>query len=323
MSDVLRRPIPIWQAPTGSIAGPDLCIAVSNAGGMGSMGLTWTDPDRAQAAVTTVRENTNEPFMVNFALAFPPHSLMAVLDAGAPIVTFSWGQPSTLIDTVHNAGALAGVAVGSAMGASIALQVGADFLVVQGSEAGGHVQSTTPLEIVLPQVLQIAGKTPIVAAGGIASAQQIAHFLLMGAAAVMLGTRFVATNESRAHNEYKRLLVGATANDTVLTGCFDVGWPLAPHRVLRNSTFNTWEAYGYATGGARPGYNDILAKTETGVSIYRYEDTAPMAGMNGDIEAMCCYAGTSVSSINSVLGAAEVVTELWADAVTHMKPPVA
>ncbi len=319
MHPLLQRPIPIWQAPTGSIAGSRLCIAVSSAGGMGSMGLTWTSIEDAVLAVHNVRNETAQPFMVNFALAFPPQSLSAVLDAGAPIVSFSWGQPAGLVKTVQNSGALAGVAVGSAKGADIALQDGVDFLVVQGCEAGGHVQSSTQLQTLLPQILEISGDIPVVASGGIASGAQIAKFLGLGADAVMMGTRFVATTESRAHNDYRKLLVEATADKTVLTGCFDVGWPMAPHRVLRNSTFEAWEASGYASGESRPGKNEIIATTQGGCPIFRYEDTAPMEGMNGDVEAMCCYAGTGVSFVTEILSAVDVVRDLWSSAVEQSK----
>lgn len=311
MKAALNRPIPIWQAPTGSISGPELCTAVSTAGGLGAMGLTWTPPPTAVEAVREVRSRTTEPFLVNFALAFEPIALQAVIDAGAPIVSFSWGQPGRLIDTVHKAGALAGVAVGSSQGASIAVQDGADFLIAQGLEAGGHVQSTTPLNVLLQDVLDVAGTVPVVAAGGISTGSQIATILRTGALGVMMGTRFVATLESRAHAEYRDLLVRADAADTVLTGCFDVGWPQAPHRVLRNSTFNNWEASGYTTGSARPGNTDVLAITQAGAGILRYEDTAPMVGMKGSIEAMCCYAGQGVGGIHSITSAAEVVERLW------------
>ena len=311
MHPALIRPIPIWQAPTGSIAGPELCTAVSTVGGMGAMGLTWTPPATAAEAVREACSRTTEPFLVNFALAFEPIALQSVLDAGAPIVSFSWGQPGRLIDTVHKAGALVGVAVGSSQGASIAVQDGADFLIAQGLEAGGHVQSTTPLNVLLPDVLEVAGTVPVVAAGGIAMGSQVATILRTGALGVMMGTRFVATLESRAHAEYRDLLVSANAADTVLTGCFDVGWPQAPHRVLRNSTFKNWEASGYTTGAARPGNSDVIATTQAGAGILRYEDTAPMVGMHGNIEAMCCYAGQGVGGIQSIISAADVVERLW------------
>src|SRR5689334_6733810 len=119
---------PIFQAPTASIAGPELCAAVSEAGGMGAMGITWTEPEEAARNVRMVRSRTDQPFQVNFALHFPPDSLPAALEAGAPVVTFSWGMPAAeWVARVRDAGALLGVQVTSPDGARAALARGADF----------------------------------------------------------------------------------------------------------------------------------------------------------------------------------------------------
>src|SRR5438874_8187739 len=112
---------------------------------MGAMALTWTAPEVAAEQVRQVRAVTERPFLVNFALAFPPTSLPAALEAGAPVVSFSWGDPAPYVAPVRAAGALFGVQVTNAAGAKRALALGADFLICQGLEAGGHVQSTTPL----------------------------------------------------------------------------------------------------------------------------------------------------------------------------------
>ena len=102
--------VPLFQAPTGSIAGPELCMAVTLAGAMGALALTWTTPDVAAAHVCQVRASVGErPFQVNFALAFPPDALPAALDAGAPIVTFSWSDPSPFVARVRAVGARFGV----------------------------------------------------------------------------------------------------------------------------------------------------------------------------------------------------------------------
>ncbi|HLV82083.1 MAG TPA: nitronate monooxygenase, partial [Chthonomonadaceae bacterium] len=108
---------PIAQAPTGSIAGPELAAAVSAAGALGAMALTWTPPEIAAEQVRQVRAATDRPFLVNFALAFPPASLSAALDAGAPIVSFSWGDPAPYVSMARSAGALIGMQVTSAAGA--------------------------------------------------------------------------------------------------------------------------------------------------------------------------------------------------------------
>lgn len=311
LSDLLGIEIPIIQAPTGSIAGQELAAAVTAAGGLGSLGLTWTGKADALAAIAAIRQLTDRPFMVNYALSFEPVTFRAALRAGAPVVGFSWGDPGRLVAEAHDAGALVGVQVANARGATQAIESGADFLLCQGVEAGGHVQSATPLAELLDGVKRVSGAVPIVAAGGIGDAAGIADALMAGADGVMLGTRFVATQQSRAHPEYKKRLIGAQEGATALTICFDGGWPHAPHRVLRNSTLERWEAAGCPPPGSRPGEGDVLGTVETGATVCRYEDTAPRLGMRVDAEAMALYAGTGVGLIHDLPSAGDLVRALW------------
>ena len=309
---------PIVQAPTGSIAGPQLATAVCETGAMGAMALTWTEPGAAAELVREVLDRTVTPFLVNFALAFPPSSLPAALKAGAPIVTFSWGDPSDYVALVRSFGARLGIQVTNAEGVRNARRHRPDLLDCQGTEAGGHVQATRGLETVLPEVLAAADGVPVIAAGGIGDGAAMARALRMGASAVMLGTRFVATQESSAHSEYKRLLVQATTDDTALTVCFDGGWPYAAHRVLRNSTLEVWEGAGCPPSGQRPGEGERVATTAAGEPILRYEDTAPRDGFRGDIAAMCCYAGTSCASIHDLPSASDLVPRLWKECLSEL-----
>ena len=136
---------PILQAPIGSMAGVELAAAVSNEGGLGSLALTWNAPDLARDLIHQVQSKTTNPFFVNYVLAFQSLSLDLALEAGVPAVTFSWGSPGQLIQKCHQANTLVGVQVGTPDGAKSALDSGADFIICQGVEAGGHVQSTTPL----------------------------------------------------------------------------------------------------------------------------------------------------------------------------------
>lgn len=320
LCDLLGIAVPILQAPTGSIAGPELAAAVSEAGGLGAMGLTWTPPEEAAALVRQTRASTQNPFQVNFALAFEPISLPSVLDAGAPVITFSWGDAARWIPEVYRAGAKAGVQVGNREGARRAVEAGADFLICQGIEAGGHVQSTTSRETVLEGVLaEVGASVPIVAAGGLATGTDIAGALHAGAQGVLLGTRFVATQESRAHSEYKRRLVEAIGEATALTICFEGGWPYAPHRVLRNTTLERWETEGCPPPEKRPGEGETIAHTASGAAVLRYEDTAPRAGMQGDLEAMALYAGTGVSRILDLPPAGELLLRLWLEATQALR----
>jgi nitronate monooxygenase len=309
---------PIFQAPHGPAAGPQLAAAVSNAGAMGTMALTGVTRSRAGELVKMASNLTKRSFITNYLLAWPPESLASALNAGAPIVQFSWGLPSkTAVSVVRNARAKLGLQVGNSEGARAALDLGADYLVCQGTEAGGHVQSSTPLYELLPAILDEAGKTPVVVAGGIATGQMIRKALLAGASGAVLGPRFLATKESLAHPEYKDAIVRAHANDTALSVCFQNEWPNAMHRALRNRTFVLWEAAGCPGRGKRPGEGDILATKTDGGRVARYSFDMPMQGFEGTISELVMYAGRGVGDVKDVPAAGELVARLWAECVAH------
>jgi nitronate monooxygenase len=302
--------LPIIQAPIGSAATHDLVSAVCRAGGLGGFAFSWDSPETAAEKVAAQHRTTpGAAFFANFVLHFPCDALDAALEAGVPVVTFSWGIDAARIARSHRAGAKVGVQVGNAEGARQAIEAGADFVIAQGVEAGGHVQSTTPLATLLPRVLAVAGDRPVVAAGGIASTAAILRAMTAGAAGVMLGTRFLATRESSAHPDYKAALVAAKAEDTAFTNCFDGVWPFAMHRVLRNSTFTAWEAAGSPPPPHRPGEGDVVFR-QKGTDHLRYNDDTPGPDATGDLLGACLYAGTSVEDIDRIEGAGDLVTRL-------------
>lgn len=318
-SPLLDLEVPILQAPIGSTAGVDLAAAVSEAGGLGALALTWMTPADAGLWVREIRRRTAKPFQVNFVLAFEPKALPAALEAGAPVVTFSWGMPREQVGLVRSFGARLGVQVSTRSGARQALDLGADFLICQGVEAGGHVQATQELWKMLPAVCAEAGAVPVVAAGGLAMGRDIVLALRAGAAAAMLGTRFVATAESLAHAAYKQRLVEARHEDSTLTLCFDLGWPYAAHRVLRNKTLEEWEAAGCPPSGERPGEGEVVATRPGGETIRRYEDTPALLGMTGALDELCLYAGTGCGEIVDLPPAGELVARLWAECQAFLR----
>ena len=304
--------VPILQAPIGGSDTPALATAVSRAGGMGSLAMTWNERDQGLTRVAELNA-AGASYFLNFVVQFGTERIAWYLDRGVPAITLSWGIDACAIAAIKAAGIRAGVQVGSAEGASRAITSGADFIIAQGIEAGGHVQSSTPLRTLLSEVLPLAGATPVVAAGGIASGDGIAAALRMGAQAVMMGTRFVAAAESSAHADYKAALVAATASDTVYTNCFDGDWPYAMHRVLRNSTFRAWEAAGCPMPPHRPGEGDIIMRSAT-TDFARYNIEQPSDAVEGDTEAACLYAGTGIDHIDAVRPAGEIVSRLWKEA---------
>jgi nitronate monooxygenase len=212
-----------------------------------------------------------------------------------------------------------GIQISSVAGARRALDVGADYLICQGTEAGGHVQATRTLYEVLPAVIDEAKTVPVLAGGGIANGAHIRRALLAGASGVLIGTRFVATKEAGAHEEYKSAIIQAKASDTVLTVCFHDGWENAPHRVLRNRTLELWEAAGCPPPGNRPGEGDIVAtNTMTGTVKLRYSLLTPARDDRGALTELVMHAGQGVDAIRDIPSAGELVERLWRECLEAM-----
>ena len=314
MIDVKQLAIPILQAPIE--ATPSFAAAVSETGAVGSIQGTWSSANDAAEMVESVITATTRPFFVNFALALQPQAFEAVLEAGAPMVTLSWGVSRELIASAHKNDVAVGVQVGTAAGARRAIACGADFLICQGNEAGGHVQSTTTLKTLLAQTVALSKEVAVFAAGGLSDGADIAAMLDQGAAGAMLGTRFVATKESGLHDRYKQLIVAATGADTVYTVCFDGGWAHGPHRVLRNRTLCLWEDAGCPGPGNRPGEGDVLATDSSGFQVRRYASDTPLAQFEGQIDELCLYAGSGCGKITDLPSVAELVARLWRECQT-------
>ena len=298
------------------MATPELAIAVSNGGGLGAIGTGSRGAraaDLVRERVSRTKSGTSRPFAVNFLLAFDPATLPLALELGAPIIQFAWGIPSAEnVAAIRKARAKMGIQISSVAGARRALDVGSDYLICQGTEAGGHVQATKALYEVLPAVIDQAKTVPVVAAGGIANGAHIRRALLAGASGVLIGTRFVATKEAGAHDDYKGAITRAKAADTVLTVCFQNEWANAPHRTLRNKTLEMWEAAGCPPPGKRPGEGDILAtNAATGATKLRYSAFTPEPGDRGALTELVLYAGQGVDAIRDIPSAGELVARLW------------
>jgi NAD(P)H-dependent flavin oxidoreductase YrpB (nitropropane dioxygenase family) len=213
------------------------------------------------------------------------------------------------------AGAIVFYTVGSANMARRAVESGVDVVVAQGWEAGGHVWGTIATLPLIPAVVDAVGTTPVVAAGGIADGRGLAAVLALGAAGAWIGTRFLASQEATIHPRYRELLLKATEDDTVfLEELFDVGWPKAPHRALRNKTVETWEAAGRPPSGARPGEGEVIASSPSVGQIVRYQSRTPGADFEGDIDALSLFAGQSVGLVSEIKPAGDIVREIVAQA---------
>ena len=309
--DLLRIELPIIQAPISNATCPKLAAAVSNSGGLGMLSVTWREPEEIRAVIRETRSLTEKPFGINLVLETDVHDRLNIcLEEGVKIVSLFWGAPNSDIRASHQAGAVVMYSVGSVSEAEEAASAGADVIVAQGWEAGGHVRGTVSTLTLVPAVVDAVAPIPVVAAGGIADGRGIAAVFALGASAAMLGTRFVASEEALSHHTYKQKLLGAGVGDTIYSMLFDVGWENTTHRILRNSTVEIWEKAGRPPRGERPNEGQVIARKADGTPVVRYSFSSPLETMQGDVEAMVHYAGQSVGLIRGILPAAKIVQQL-------------
>jgi NAD(P)H-dependent flavin oxidoreductase YrpB (nitropropane dioxygenase family) len=280
--------VPIIQAPMGGAVGPTLAAAVSNAGGLGMLVLWRAELESMRRQIRETRSLTQRPFGVNLNLDFPQEDRVAVcVEERVPVISFFWRDPAALVTRAKAGGAIIMHTVGSAEDARRAVDCGVDIVVAQGWEAGGHVRGTIATLPLVPAVIDAISPTPVVAAGGIADGRGLAAVLALGASGAWIGTRFLASEEAAIHPLYRERLLRARVEDTVfLEQLFDVGWPKAPHRVLRNKTVVAWESAGRPPSGQRPGEGEVVATSRTSGEIRRYQSYTPGIDAEGDIEAL-------------------------------------
>jgi NAD(P)H-dependent flavin oxidoreductase YrpB (nitropropane dioxygenase family) len=308
LCDLVGIEAPVVLAPMGGAVTPTLAAAVSNAGGLGMLPLTWTSPEEIGTVVDETRQRTKRPFGVNLGLALDQRERLAsALAAGVRVVSFFWGDAGDVIGETRDAGAVVFVTVGTAEEGRVAAAAGADVVVAQGWEAGGHVWGTVSTLALVPPVVDAVAPIPVVAAGGIADGRGLAAVLALGAAGAWVGTRFLAASEAAIHPDYRRRILAASEADTFYGVLFDRGWPNAPHRTLRNSTVEAWEQAGRPASGLRPGEDDEPASWPDGSPINRYASSTPGAAMAGDVEPLPHWAGQGVGLVTREESAADIV----------------
>ena len=318
LTDLLGLDVPIVQAPIGSATCPDLAASVADAGGLGTLAVTWRDADATHEVVAETLDRTDGAVGVNLVLdpearSIPPEEhLEACLAVGAEVVSFSFGDAAPYVDQVHDAGGVVLQTVGSADEAEAAVDSGVDVVVAQGWEAGGHVQSDVATMPLVPRVVDAVPDTPVIAAGGIADGRGIAASLTLGADGAWLGTRFLATDEAAVHRLYRQRVLEADETETVYGTPYDEGWPEVSHRVLANDTTAEWEAAGRPSD-ERPGEGDVVAEDPDGEQVRRYEDSLAVPGMTGDVEEVPLYAGQSAGLAEETLPAGDLVATLAAE----------
>ncbi|MFT5775486.1 NAD(P)H-dependent flavin oxidoreductase [Hyphomonas sp.] len=302
---------PIVQGGMGGVAGPDLVAAVANAGGLGILPIWLVSPENARELIKRTQALTNKPFAVNLRSDLEQVRLIeTAAEAGITLFNLFWGDPSSSMPAIEACGGRLIATVGDLGAAKQAIEAGASALIAQGVEAGGHVLGEALRDQLVTELAAENFDVTIIAAGGLATADHVAHVISLGADAALLGTRFVVARESIAHPVYKNAIIAAEAGSTVRTSCFDGMWPNAPHRVLKNSTYEVWDAAGCQSEGLRPGEGNSILIYPDGSSFPRYSAMTPRVGMQGEIEASALYAGMGVGEIVEQQTAAEIIAEL-------------
>ncbi len=313
LCDKLEIGVPIVLAPLGRAAGPGLAAAVSNAGGLGMLAPWAVSLDVMRQEIRETKVLTSLPFAVNLNMAMSQADRLEVCrEEGVRLVSFFWDDKFDLMARAKAAGMIVLQSIGTAKAARQAVDAGADIVVAQGWEAGGHVRGTVATLPLVPAVVDAVPGVPVVAAGGISDARGLAAVLSAGASGAWIGTRFLASEEANIHPEWRAQVLAATEDDTVhAIDLFDIpGWPDAPHRAIRNSTARMWEAAGRPPIGKRPHESDVIGALANGNKVLRYRGSTPRADITGDVEAMSLWAGQSVGLVKTVQPAAEIVREI-------------
>jgi nitronate monooxygenase len=310
---------PIVSAGMGGVALAELAAAVSNAGGIGTIALAGFTPEGIQNEIAAARKLTNKPLLVNLLVPFlRPGIIEMVIKEPIQGVTLFWGDPAEYVPIAKKSGLKVVWQCGSTKEAVAARDAGADVLMVQGFEAGGHVRGIVTSLALIPSVRDAVGPNiPIIAGGGFADGRGLAAALALGADAAVFGTRFLASNEAAADAKYQRRILAAEAEETVHTELYDIGWPNAAHRVLRTKVVDEWERAGRPETGKRPGEGKSIGKmtrADIEVPMVKYSVMAPTSSFEGDIEELPFYAGMSVSLVREKLAAGEIVRRIAAEA---------
>ena len=288
---------PVIQGGMAWVAEHNLAAAVSNAGGLGIIGAASAPPEIVRQEIRKCKELTDKPFGVNVMLLNPNAEEVAkiVVEEGVKVVTTGAGNPSKYMELWKNAGVKVIPVVASVAMAKLMERAGADAVVAEGMESGGHIGSATTMTLV-PQVAD-AVQIPVIAAGGIGDGRGLAAALLLGAAAVQMGTRFVVASESIVHDNYKQKIIKAKDIDSEITGA-STGHPI---RSLRNKM--TREYLKLEQSGA-----DFMELEKLTLGSLR------KAVMDGDVEYGTVMAGQIAGMVSKVQPCKDMIEEIVQEA---------
>ena len=312
---------PVVSAGMGGVALAELAAAVSEAGGLGTIGLAALGREGILTEITAARSRTKKPLAVNLLVPFlRPGLIDLIADTSIQAVTLFWDDARQHADSIarlHRASIKVIWQCGSADEARWAKDAGADAVIAQGFEAGGHVRGEVTTFALIPEVRDAIGDLPMIAAGGIGDGRGLAAALALGADGAVFGTRFIGSMESVAHPRYKERILRAHASETMHTTLFDIGWPDAPHRVLRTGVIDQWEQAGRPASGQRPGEGETIAvsrRPDVEIPLVSYSVMPPTDYLEGKVEGLPFYAGQSCTMVREIAPAGEIVRRIAAEA---------
>lgn len=313
---------PVLQAGMGGVARSELAAAVSAAGGFGCLGMVRETPDLIAREIAAVRERTDRPFGVNLIPAATDGALFgeelaACISARVKTMVYFWDVVPSAVAAAKAAGMTVLYQVGSVDQAIAAEAAGADAVIAQGIEAGGHVHGQVTSLVLLPQVVQAVG-IPVIGSGGFASGAGLVAALALGAQAVHCGTAFLATPESFAHRLHKDKVLAAQSADTVHTDAFAINWPPnSPVRVIATAETDRLDGRYWGHDG-RTMAREVVAEEE-GRPIYLYSTDSPLRSMTGHLERLAMFAGQVTGQITRPEPAAEVVARIVSEAAAILE----
>lgn len=301
LTDLLDIEHPIMLAGMGGVSYHRLVAAVSEAGGIGTLGASTMSAEELPEEMASVRQLTTKPFGVDLLTAMPgqvEQGVRSVIDGGARVFVAGLGVPREAVDALHDANILVGSMCGKVRHAIGAVESGCDFVVAQGTEAGGHTGTVATVALV-PQVVDAVGdRVPVVAAGGLFDGRGLAAALALGADGVWIGTRFIATPEARAVAGYKETLVSTAEDGTVVSRAYTG----KTCRVVRNTWTRHHEEH---PDDVQPFPAQVIASMKAGANHLGAPD-----GTEVDVEREFMPCGQGVGGIHDLVPAGELVRQM-------------
>ena len=317
LCDLLGSSYPILQAGMGGVARSELAAAVCEAGAYGCLGMVREKPNLITREIAAVRQRTSRPFGVNLIPAATDpvlfdEELAACLEAKVHALVYFWDVVPQAVAKAKSAGCRVLYQVGSLEQAIAAEAAGADAVIVQGVEAGGHVHGHVTSLVLLPQVAR-ALRVPVIGSGGFASGASLVAALALGAEGIHCGTAFIPADESFAHDIHKDKVIEATSRETVHTDAYAINWPPdSPVRVIVSPETerlgqNLWGHIGEDIP------KEVIAE-EDGRPIYLYSTDSPLRSMTGSLERLAFFAGQVAGQITRRESAADIVAAMVREA---------